>query len=250
MSKHVKLVSMGIAVGLLSASSFAGTWSIGGSVLAQASPYKGIKAKDYVTPVPVINYDSENFYFHTLAVGYYLWNDKVDQLSLDAHYYPQFFKPKDNDDHDMRQLDRRRDTVMAGFTYKHNAQWGTLRAIASGDILGVSNGLRGDFAYLYGFHGDKWSIMPGAGIVWTSKNQNNYEYGISSKESRNSGLSRYKAGDSWTPYLELQANYRFNQDWSVFAVGRVDRLSNEVKDSPMVNKSVSGIVWSGVTYTF
>nr|WP_318564845.1 MipA/OmpV family protein [Providencia stuartii] len=33
-------------------------------------------------------------------------------------------------------------------------------------------------------------------------------------------------------------------------MGRIDRLPNEVKDSPMVNKSVSAIVWSGVTYTF
>ncbi|HFP8666968.1 TPA: MipA/OmpV family protein [Providencia stuartii] len=52
------------------------------------------------------------------------------------------------------------------------------------------------------------------------------------------------------PYVELSGNYKFNDNWSAFAMGRIDRLPNEVKDSPMVNKSVSAIVWSGVTYTF
>ena len=250
MSKTIKLTSLAVVLGMLSSTAFAGTWSVGASVLAQSTPYKGVKSRDYVTPFPMVNYDSENFYFHTLAAGYYLWNDKVDQLSIDAYYYPQFFRPKDNDDRAMRELDRRRDTAMAGLTYRHKAEWGTIRAIGSGDVLGISNGLRGELAYLYGFNGDKWSITPGIGIKWDSKNQNNYEYGISSKESRHSGLDRYKPGSSWTPYLELSGNYRFDENWTAFASGRVDRLSNEVKDSPMVNKSVSAIILTGVSYKF
>lgn len=250
MATNFKLVTIGVALGLMSATAMAGTWSVGGSVLAQSTPYKGIKSKDYLTPVPLVNYDSENFYFHTLSAGYYLWNDKADKLSIDAYYYPQFFRPKDNDNEDMRKLDRRRDTVMAGLTYRHIADWGTLRTIASGDVLGVSKGVRGDFAYLYTFKSDNWTLQPGIGMVWNSKKQNQYEYGISYKEARNSGLERYKPSDSWTPYLELTANYRFNENWSAFGMGRIDSLPSEVKDSPMVNKSVSGILWSGVTYTF
>lgn len=88
MSKAIKLTTFAVALSVLSGTAFAGTWSVGGSVLAQSTPYKGIKSRDYVTPVPIVNYDSENFYFHTLAAGYYLWNDKQDQLSLDAYYYP------------------------------------------------------------------------------------------------------------------------------------------------------------------
>lgn len=150
----------------------------------------------------------------------------------------------------MRELDRRRDTVMGGFTYKHKADWGTLRFIGSGDMLGISNGLRAETAYLYSFQADKWTLTPGIGIKWDSENQNRYEYGISSKESRNSGLKRYQPGSSWTPFLELSGNYRFDENWTAFAAGRVDHMSSEVKDSPMVNKSVSAIVWTGFTYTF
>ncbi|BBG59035.1 MULTISPECIES: MipA/OmpV family protein [Providencia] len=250
MSKTIKVTTLALVLSAMSSAAMAGTWSVGASVLAQATPYKGIKSSDYLTPVPMVNYESEDFYFRTLAVGYYLWNDKVDQISIDAYYYPQFFKPKENDNESMRKLDRRRDTVMGGFTYKHNADWGTLRFIGSGDMLGVSKGLRGEAAYLYSFKSNGWALTPGIGIKWDSEKQNRYEYGVSSKESRNSGLARYQPGSSWTPYVELSGNYRFADNWTLFAMGRVDKLSNEVKDSPMVNKSYSAILWSGVTYTF
>ncbi|CAG9420675.1 MipA/OmpV family protein [Providencia alcalifaciens] len=250
MSKTIKMTTLAIALSAASTAAFAGTWSVGGSVLAQSTPYKGIKTSDYITPVPVVNYESENFYFRTLAVGYYLWNDKVDQLSLDAYYYPHFFKPKDNDNADMRKLDRRRDTVMGGFTYRHNADWGTLRFNGSLDMLWESEGMRAEAAYLYAFKGDNWSLTPGLGIKWDSAKLNRYEFGVTSKESANSGLKRYEPSSSWTPYMELSANYRMTDSWSLFALGRVDKLSSEVKDSPMVNKSYSAIMWSGVTYTF
>lgn len=239
-----------ISIGVLSSAAMADNWSMGVSVLGKSAPYKGIKASDYITPIPVINYDSEKFYLHTLSVGYYLWKDKKNQISLDAFYYPQLFKPKDNDDEAMRKLSSRRDTVMAGLTYRYKSDWGILRLIGSGDILGISNGLRADTAYLYGFHGDKWSFTPGVGIKWDDKNQTSYEYGVSSKESRNSGLKYYEPNDSLSPYIELSGKYSFNESWTIFAMGRMDFLSSEVTDSPMVDKDTSTTIWSGFLYTF
>lgn len=36
---------------------------------------------------------------------------------------------------------------------------------------------------------------------------------------------------------ELTASYNFLGDWNVYGTGRYIRLSDEVKDSPMVDKS-------------
>lgn len=235
---------------LASPSAFAGEWSVGGSVLAQIKPYKGAKSKDYLLPVPMVNYQSENFYFATLAAGYYLWNAPQDKFSIDVHYYPQAFKPSDNDDEQMKKLNRRRDTLMGGFTYKHDESWGSLRGIFSADLLGKSNGIIADAAYLYPFQLGDWSFQPGVGVVWQNKKQNRYAYGISHSESQRSGLAEYSPNDSWKPYVEISANYNMTQNWKFFAKGRVDRLSSEIKDSPMVNKSATAILWTGVTYSF
>lgn len=158
---------------VMSASAFAddGKWSVGASVLYQEQAYRGTKTSDKFMPVPMVNYEGKNFYFHTLATGYYLWNDKKDQLSVDLFYYPQAYRAKDNKDSRMRKLDNRRDTAMAGLSYRHHEEWGTLRTNFSGDILGKSDGMRFDAAYLYGFEGDKWSVQPGVGVIWSSENR-------------------------------------------------------------------------------
>ena len=47
----------------------------------------------------------------------------------------------------------------------------------------------------------------------------------------------YNPNDSWSPYTELSASYNFLGDWSVYGTARYTRLSDEVTDSPMVDKS-------------
>ena len=72
-------------------------------------------------------------------------------------------------------------------------------------------------------------------MQYNSENYNDYYYGVSKNESRRSGLKSYSADDGWDPYgadRELQLG-----DWNVYGTGRYERLSDEVKDSPMVDKS-------------
>ncbi|MFI8416933.1 MipA/OmpV family protein [Serratia sp. NPDC078593] len=226
----------------------AGTWSLGASALVSPDPYRGYQTRVY--PVPVINYEADDFYFRTLTAGYYLWNDRENKLSVMAYYSPLHYKPGDSDDDRMKRLDKRRGTLMAGVAYSHNADWGTIRATFSGDTLDNSNGLIGDVAYLYKFNFDTWSLTPGVGVTWNSKNQNKYYYGVSDHESRRSGLNSYTPDDSWAPYLELTANYQINNAWNTFVMGRYIQLSDEIKDSPMVDKSYTGVLWTGVSYSF
>lgn len=226
----------------------AGTWSLGASALVSPDPYRGYQ--DRVYPVPVINYEGDDFYFRTLTAGYYLWKDQQNQLSLMGYFSPLGYRPGDSDDDRMKQLNKRRGTLMAGLAYSHFAEWGILRTTFTGDTLNYSNGMVGDFAYLYKFDLGDFTLVPGVGLAWSSKNQNKYYYGISENESHRSGLDSYTPSDSWAPYVELSANYQINKDWDAFFLGRYISLSSEVKDSPMVDKSYTGVLMTGVKYTF
>lgn len=213
-----------------------------------SEPYLGYSTRVY--PVPIINYEDDNFYFRSLTAGYYLWNDQQNKLSIMGYYFPESFKPGDSDDERMKRLDRRRSTLMLGLAYSYNAEWGTIRTALSGDTLNNSNGMLGDVTYLYRFTVDNWTLVPGVGVTWASKNQTDYYYGVSDNESRRSGLDSYTPGNSFAPYAELTANYRFNPNWNAFVTGRYISLSNTVKDSPMVDKSYTGILMTGVSYKF
>ena len=76
--------------------------------------------------------------------------------------------------------------------YSHNAEWGTLRTTFTGDTLNNSNGTVGDVTYLYKFNLDALTLVPGVGVMWNSKNQNKYYYGVSANESRRSGLGKVR----------------------------------------------------------
>lgn len=221
---------------------------LGAGVGVVEHPYKDYDADVY--PVPVINYESDNFWFRGLGGGYYLWNDKADKLSITAYWSPLYFKPGDSDDRRLRELDKRKSTMMAGLSYIHNTEYGFLRTTLAGDTLDNSNGIVWDLAWLYRYTNGALMLTPGIGVQWNSENQNEYYYGVSRKESSRSGLRSYDPESGWNPYLEISANYNFLGDWSVYGTARYTRLSDEVTDSPMVDKSWTGLISTGITYKF
>lgn len=242
-----------LALGALIASSFPaahaeGPWSLGAAALVTPNPYKG--DQDRVYPVPMIGYEGEDFYLRGFNAGYYLWNDKTDKLSATIYYSPLGFKPKDSDYSSMRALDRRKSTLMGGLSYVHNTDYGFLRTVLAGDMLGNSNGITWDSAWLYRYNSERLTLTPGIGVQWSSENHNDYYYGISKNESARSGLKAYDPGSSWSPYVELSVNYKLTDDWNVFGMGRYVRLADDVTDSPMIDKQWTGVLLTGVTYSF
>ena len=244
-----KILALGV---LIASSTFAANAesnvSIGVGAGVVETPYKQYDNKTY--PVPVITYESDNFWFRGLAGGYYLWNDQVDQLSVFAAYSPWSFKPGDSDNNQLRQLNKRKSTAVAGLSYIHNTEYGFLRTALAADVLDNSNGVTWDLAWLYRYTNGGLTLTPGVGVEWSSDNQNEYYYGISRAESRRSGLDSYDPDNGWSPYLELTASYRLTDSWSVYGTGRYTHLSDDIKDSPMVDKSWAGLLSAGVTYRF
>lgn len=222
--------------------------TLGAGVGVVEHPYKNYDAQAYL--FPAVSYDGDHFWFRGLGGGYYLWNDAADTLSVTAYWQPLYFKPGDSDDRQLLLLDKRKSTMMAGISWSHHTQYGFLRTTLAGDVLDNSNGIVWDAAWLYRYVNGGFTVTPGVGIEWNSQDQNEYYYGVSRKESARSGLRRYKPDDGWAPYLEISANYRFAGDWSIYGTARYTRLSDEITDSPMVDKSWNGLFSTGLSYRF
>jgi len=222
--------------------------TLGASVIYAESPYKG--GQDRYLPVPIINYEGDSFWLRSLQGGYYLWKDPQNQLSLTLAGWAQQYDPDDNDLGAMKGLDKRRMTLMGGVEYRHLADWGIVRTNLLGDVLGNSDGIVWDLSYLYRFDFGSFSVTPGIGAIWNSSNQNRYYYGVSGHEAARTGISRYQPDDSWSPYVELSANYRLTDRWNAGIYARYTRLADEIKDSPMVNQDSQLTAWTGISYTF
>ena len=77
----IKLLALGVLIATSASAAHAdGKFTLGAGVGIVEHPYKQYDADVY--PVPVISYESDNFWFHGLGGGYYLWNDTNDKLSI------------------------------------------------------------------------------------------------------------------------------------------------------------------------
>lgn len=242
-----------LVISLLTGSGFVTTaqadqWQVGAAALMATSPYVG--GKDQVWPVPVINYESQRFYLRTTALGYNLWKDSENELSVTAFYYGQHFRPGDTDNSLLKKLDKRHSTLMAGLSYRWQSAQGLFRTTLAGDVLDNSNGLLWDLAYHYPVQLGRIVLAPGIGATWSSSNFNRYYYGISSTEAARSGLAVSRPDDGWAPYGELTAKYAFSPQWQSWLSGRYTRLPGTVTDSPMIADKGFTMIMGGVTYTF
>ncbi|MBT0726312.1 MipA/OmpV family protein [Rosenbergiella australiborealis] len=227
---------------------FAQPLTLGLATLWSQSPYHS--TKDRTVPVPLINYQDENIFFHGVEGGYYLYHGEMDQFSLIANTTGQYFSPHRAHNSAMQGLDKRHLTMMMGGEWTHQANWGLFRTALTGDVLNESNGVVWDTNYRYPLQFGALAILPGAGVTWQSKNQTNYYYGVSGSESRRTSISRYKADDSWSPYIDVSATYALTRDWSIEAGARYTHFDKEIKHSPMVDKSGQTTIWTGVNYQF
>lgn len=213
------------------------------------SEYKHTDAA--IIPLPVISYEAENYYFRGLKGGLNLYKDSMHEFSVTASYLPQFFRAKESNKWYMRRLDSRYSTAHAGFNYRLSTEeYGMANISATGDFLGISDGILVKGTYGYPFTVGQVTFVPSAGAEWANSKHNDYYYGVSSKESRKSGLKKYKAQDGVSPFIGLDAKWRLENQWSIFVHGQATFLSDEVKDSPMVGEDVKYSLGAGLQYRF
>lgn len=224
-------------------------WAIGAGALYEQLPYRDYR--QVVTPVPLLNYEGEQLFLRDSAVaGLFLLKSPADRLTLNLYYSPLHFRPSKSGDAALKRLDKRRATAMAGIGYRHDADWGALRAEAAADVLGNSNGVAIDAAYQYPLRLGRLYIAPGAGVTWHSRRHNDYYFGVSQRESLRSGLPAYRPDSGATPYASLTLSYAFSDSWQAFVLGRYTRLDNGARDSPMTARNGTVLIGGGIVYQF
>ncbi len=240
------LVSLIAGLGI-SASANA-TFGLGAGVGFGIEPYRNYDSS--ALPIPILYYDSDTFYYRGLTGGYHLYKDRINTLSFVAFYNPLQFKPEDAKDWSMKQLNKRKSSIMAGMKYQNQSRFGIVKLMMAADIIDNSNGVLADLSYGYRFNFGNASITPEIGSYWNSKKYNKYYFGIDGGEAQRSGLAHYSPGASWLPYVGLGYRHKVNNHITVALKGQVTKLSDEIKDSPMVSRSYQSSLFFGANYTF
>ncbi len=232
----------------LAAPVFAAEVSLGLGGGWQSSPYKG--HDDEALPMPLLSVEWERFYFNLFEAGTHVWKDDRQALTLGLTYGGISFDSGETDNRALKKLDNRDATLNAFLQYSIEGDYGHASLKVLRDTLGNSDAFSAEASYEYPVSLGSLNISPGAGLQWDSKEQLDYYYGVSAREARKSGLDRYAPGGGFSPFLSLETSWRVADHWNLMISGKVLFLSEEIKDSPMVDAGQIFSAAAGLSYSF
>ncbi|MGP9545634.1 MipA/OmpV family protein [Psychrobacter sp. AOP7-B1-25] len=222
--------------------------SVGVNVMAVNSAYD-LEDNTEVRVLPGAFYDNNRVYVRGAQAGTYLINDGVNQLSAYAKLAGSEFEPDDANDA-LQGLDKRKPSAEAGLSYQRRIAIGGIRAQFGTDVLDRSDGNTARLTYLTRFSKNKLTVYPSIGFEYHDADYNEYYYGVSDEESAETGVAAYKSNSSLNPYINISANYDFNERFAGFANQSLSYVPNEQYDSPMVDSRTESTTTLGLLYKF
>ena len=222
--------------------------SVGVNVMAVKSAYDLEDSTD-IKVLPGVFYDNNRIYARGAQAGAYIINDGTNQLAAYAQLDGSEFDPDDATGA-LQGLDKRKASAAAGLSYLRRTPVGGFRLQVATDVLDKSGGNTARLTYLAKITKDKLTVYPSVGFEYSDADYNQYYYGVSDTESVKTGIAAYTANSSLNPYINVSANYDFNERFAGFANQSVSYLANEQYDSPMVDSRTEATTTLGLLYKF
>ncbi|WP_296243493.1 MULTISPECIES: MipA/OmpV family protein [unclassified Psychrobacter] len=222
--------------------------SVGVNVIAVKSAYDLEDSTD-IKVLPGVFYDNNRVYARGAQAGAYLINDGTNQLSAYAQLDGSEFDPDDATGA-LQGLDKRKSSAAAGLSYLRRTPIGGFRLQVATDVLDKSGGNTARLTYLAKITKNKLTVYPSIGFEYQDADYNNYYYGVNEQESAKTGVEAYESNNSLNPYINISANYDFNERWAGFANQSLSYLPNEQYDSPMVDSRTDATTTLGLLYKF
>ncbi|MGI9340345.1 MAG: MipA/OmpV family protein [Psychrobacter sp.] len=222
--------------------------SVGVNAMAVKSAYD-LEDSTEMRVLPGVFYDNNRIYARGAQAGAYLINDGVNQLSAYAQLAGNWFDPDDANGA-LQGLDERKISAAAGITYLRRTPVGGFRIQAATDVLDRSGGNTARLTYLARITKNKLTVYPSIGFEYHDDDYNEYYYGVSDEESEKTDVAAYKSNSSLNPYINVSANYDFNERWAGFFNQSLSYLPNEQYDSPMVDSRTDATTTLGLLYKF
>lgn len=222
--------------------------SVGVNVMAVKSAYDLEDSTD-IKVLPGVFYDNNRIYARGAQAGAYIINDGTNQLAAYAQLDGSEFDPDDATGA-LQGLDKRKASAAAGLSYLRRTPVGGFRLQVATDVLDNSGGNTARLTYLAKITKDKLTVYPSIGFEYHDADYNNYYYGVSAQESENTGVTAYESNNSLNPYINISANYDFNERWAGFANQSLSYLPNEQYDSPMVDSRTDATTTLGLLFKF
>ncbi len=221
----------------------------------QTQPYKDASA--IVVPSPVIFYDNGIVYARWTRFGLYFFGHKANKnegetyswgFSLTAQPRPNGYKPSYSDA--LKGLDEKKTSFEGGVAFTVYGDDKYLEAMLVTDLLDRYDSYIAKVEAGFKKKLGSFTFYPSVIAVYESKKFTDYYYGISSKEAARTDYEIYEPGGGLRVAAQTYINYPIYKKLSAFFNLRIDRLTNNAKNSPIVTDTYVYSGLASVIYTF
>jgi len=223
--------------------------TIGFGPYIQTQAYKDVAP--IVVPSPVVFFDNGLVYVRWTRVGIYFLGEKNEDyswgFSLTAQPQPYNYKASDSDA--LEAMQDKESSFEAGLAFSIQADKTYFEIMALNDILGRYNSwiIKSELGYEFKL-GD-FSFYPSAVLLYQSSQFVNYYYGVTQSEAT-PFRAEYHAGNALQLGAQTYIEYPLSKKLSAFFNIRVDKLPQEITESPIVNDDYIYSGLASLIYTF
>jgi len=224
--------------------------TIGMGAYIQSQPYKDVD--DMLLASPVFFYDNSIFYARWTRFGVYFLGDKSDDFSWGFSLTAQ---PRTNgysadDSIYLSGMDEKKNSWEGGIAFSTSFKNSYIELMYLRDLLDRYDSYIAKIEIGHSLKFDKISFYPSIVCVYQSDSFLNYYYGVTSKESQSSIHNIYTPNADLKYALQTYISYPINKKLSAFFNARIDLLSKEAKNSPLVNQDYYYSGLASLIYTF
>ncbi len=230
------------------------SWGLLGAVITQQRPYKGID-RDTMA-FPFIYYENKYIRvfgpFADLKLPSLELSDtqKIDFSIVGQFEFGGYNKDDTKDTWILRGMSGRK----GGFWAGPKAEWHTelfdISAEWLADVSANSKGYRFNIGLEKSWRfGQHMMLTPRVVAKWQDKKFVDYYYGVRDEEVRYDRAA-YRGDSATNIDFGIRGTYMFNQRHSMFLDLEVTSLADEIKDSPLVDRSTQNFVLFAYMYRF
>ncbi|PHQ65328.1 MAG: structural protein MipA [Sulfurimonas sp.] len=220
--------------------------TIGAGPFIQTQPYKNVD--NIVVPSPVVFFDNGIAYIRWSRAGVYFFGDKQEEyawgfsLTIQPRIYG--YEPSD-----IEGMDERKSTWEGGLAFSAKTDKAYIEVMLLTDMLDRYESFIVKTEAGYDFEFANFSLYPSLILIYQSSDFLNYYYGVKKSEELGS-RKEYIPGNGLQIGVQTYIKYPFTKNLSALINLRVDRISNEATQSPIVDENY---IYSGLLsliYTF
>ncbi|HUU73960.1 MAG TPA: MipA/OmpV family protein [Burkholderiales bacterium] len=231
---------------LFEAIDLSGRAGLGLAIESTTSPYEGVDQVNDLLPLYL--YEGDVFYIHSYRAGFKL--PRRGNLKLDLFVKARFEGfPYDQTPASLAGMEQRNPGLDGGIGVHYASPVGDFKAEYRQDISDTSDGAELIAGYgLTSVHG-RFLWHPYVRLSFRDSDLNDYYYGVRPDEAT-AQRSAYEAGGGLNIGFGLYGRYKLSSNWKLVAGVGGEKLSSEIEDSPIVDKSWLVSASAGILYDF